>query len=87
VGDRPKLDLEERTAQVINTVMFGLLGVGATIVILFALVDRIRAATSPANFLHDNWQYALAALFVAVWRGRAIRDGVRALHRRALGQP
>ena len=88
MADPRKLDLEDRTAQVINTVMFVLLGVGFAIVMLFALVDRIRAATSPANFLHDSWEYALGTLAISAWIIRLTYNGVRALRRRTTdGQP
>jgi uncharacterized integral membrane protein len=82
VPDEPKLTLEDTASRALNTVMFGLLGAGLAVLIVFVLVVRIRAATSPLNFLQNSWQYALGAVVLGAWGVVAMRGGMRSLRRR-----
>jgi uncharacterized integral membrane protein len=81
MADGREPNLEDRATRALNRVMFWVLGVGVTALIGVVLVVRIRAATSPVNFLQTSWQYVLGAVVLAVWGVVAVQGGVRQMRR------
>jgi len=79
--DGREQNLEDRASRALNRVMFAVLGVGLTGLIVVVLAVRIRAATSPMNFLQTSWQYVLGAVVLAVWGVVAVQGGVRQMRR------